>query len=170
MAEVKVELLTSSHDRNSFNCGREAQNTFLRERARKHASQNFSKTWVAVMPGEPTMLGYVTLSMGNISFENLTDELRSELPKYPMPVLHAGQLAVSIHFQGKGIGALLIRFAAEQAIAASKPVGCYAIELVADNDRAREWYLARGFLELKPGGLRLYQSTATLEKALEMSL
>ncbi len=168
MPDVVVELLTRAHDRTSFDCGREAQNTFLKERARKHAELNYSKTWVAVRPGETTILGYVTLSMGNVTFENITDETRARLPKYPMPVLHVGQLATDVKFQGKGIGPLLLRFAAEQAIEASKSVGCFAIELEADNDRARDWYLKRGFIELKPGGSRLYQSIATLEKAKAM--
>ena len=123
---------------------------------------------VAVREGETTILGYVTLSMGNDTFENITDEITARLPKYPMPVLRVGQLATDIQFQGKGVGPLLLRFAAEQAIVASKLVGCFAIELEADNERARNWYLKRGFIELKPGGSRLYLPIATLEKAMAL--
>jgi ribosomal protein S18 acetylase RimI-like enzyme len=166
--DVVVELLTKAHDRTSFDCGREAQNTFLKERARKHAELNYSKTWVAIREGEARILGYVTLSMGNVAFENITDDISARLPKYPMPVLHVGQLATDVQFQGKGVGPRLLRFAAEQAIAASKSVGCFAIELEADNERARGWYLKRGFIELKAGGSLLYQPIATLEKAMAL--
>ena len=168
MPDVVVELLAKTHDRTSFDCGREAQNIFLKERARKHAELNYSKTWVAVRPGQTTILGYVTLSMGNVTFESITDEIRARLPRYPMPVLRVGQLATDVRFQRKGIGPLLLRFAAEQAIAASKSVGCFAIELEADNERARGWYLKMGFIELKAGGSRLYQPIATLETAMAL--
>jgi GNAT superfamily N-acetyltransferase len=168
VAEVVVELLSKAHDRKSFDCGREAQNTFLKERARKHADLNYSKTWVAVFEGEATILGYVTLSMGSVSFENVNEAIRAKLPRYPMPVLRVGQLATDLRYQGKGIGPLLLRFACEQAVSAASSVGCFAIELEADNERARAWYLKRGFLELTPGGTRLYQSTATLKKAFDV--
>lgn len=163
---VVVELLTKAHDRKSFDCGRDAQNSFLKERARKHADINFSKTWVAVREGESTILGFVTLSMGLVGFEDMDEEVRGRLPRYPIPVLHVGQLATDIRFQGKGVGMLLLRFAAEQAIKASKTVGCYAIELQADNSVARDFYLRHGFLELSPGSMRLYQSIGALEKAM----
>ena len=165
MAEVVVELLTKAHDRKSFDCGRDAQNSFLKERARKHADLNYSKTWVAVHEGEPTILGYVTLSMGSVAFEHVTEEITARLPKYPMPVLHLGQLATDKRFQGKGVAPFLLRFASEQAISISKSVGCFALELEADNDKARDSYLKRGFLELMPGASRLYQTVETLEKA-----
>lgn len=165
MERIVVELLTKTHDRKSFDCGRDSQNSFLKERARKHAELNYSKTWVAVRKDDPTILGYVTLAMGGIGFENVTDEIRARLPKYPMPVLHVGQLATDYRYQGKGIGPRLLRFAAEQAIMASKSVGCFAIELEADNERARQWYIRRGFIELSPGACRLYQTVAALEKA-----
>ncbi len=107
--------------------------------------------------------------MGIIAFENITDEIKARLPKYPMPVLHVGQLATDIRFQGKGVSPLLLRFAAEQAVAASKSVSCFAIQPEADNERARNWYLKRGFMELQPGGSRFYQSIAALEKAMGLS-
>lgn len=165
MPEIVVDLLSRVHDRKSFDCGRDAQNSFLKERARKHAELNFSKTWVAVREGESKILGYVTLSMGSIVFENISEEMRAKLPKYPMPVLHMGQLATDIRYQGKGVASCLLRFAAEQAIVAAKSVGCFALELQADNESARAFYLAQGFLELKPGSSRFYQAIETLERA-----
>lgn len=106
--------------------------------------------------------------MGNVVFENISDELRSKLPRYPMPVLHVGQLATDATLQGNGIGSLLVRFAAEKAIEASKKVGCFAIELVADNQKAYDWYLKRGFLPLVDRSMRLYQSVETLKLATQI--
>ncbi len=165
MARVVVELLTKAHDRKRFDCGKLEQNEFLKQRARKHAELNYSRTWVAVEEGQSEILGYVTLSMGNIVFENLTDELRAKLPRYPMPVLHVGQLATAASLQGREIGSPLLRFASEKAIEASATVGCFAIELVADNQKAFDWYLRRGFFPRPSARLRLYQSVETLKLA-----
>ena len=162
---VVVELLSKAHDRKSFDCGRDSQNTFLKDRARKHSDINFSKTWVAVTEGSSTILGYVTLSMGAVTFENISDEILTKLPKYPMPVLHVGQLATDIRYQGKGVGSMLLRFAAEQAIKVAMVGGCFGLELEADNEQARQFYLKHGFLELKPGTMKLYQSVTALERS-----
>ena len=167
MSKAVVELLTKAHDRKGFDCGRLEQNEFLNQRARKHAELNYSKTWVAIEDRFPRILGYVTLSMGNVVFDNLTEELRIRLPRYPMPVLHVGQLATDSSLQGRGIGSLLLRFAVEKAIEAAATVGCFAIELIADNPKAYDWYLKRGFSPLVAGSLRLYQSIETLKIAAE---
>jgi GNAT superfamily N-acetyltransferase len=165
VAEVVVELLTKAHDRKAFDCGKQAQNDFLKERARKHSDLNYSKTWVAVEQSSPRILGFITLSMGNVAFDNLTEETRRQLPRYPMPTIHVGQLATDHRFKGQGIGSLLLRFGAEKAIEASETVGCYAIELTADSQQAFEFYGRRGFLSLARGSMRLYQSIETLKLA-----
>ena len=105
--------------------------------------------------------------MGSVVFENLTDEARSRLPRYPMPVLHVGQLAADSSLQGRGIGSLLLKCAAERAIEASETVGCFAIEPIADSDQAFDWYLGRGFSSLNPGSMRLYQGIETLKATVE---
>ena len=171
MATVVVELLNKAHDRKAFDCGKTEQNEFLKQRARKHAELNYSKTWVAVEEGNSRILGYVTLSMGNIGFKNLPEGLASRLPRYPMPVkVFLGQLPhrFSRAFRAFAlIGALLLRFASEKAVEASESLGCFAMELIADNQKAYDWYLGRGFLPLSDGSMRLYQSVETLKLAAE---
>ena len=79
-----------------------------------------------------------------------------------MPVLHVGQLAADSSLQGRGIGSLLLKCAAERAIEASETVGCFAIEPIADSDQAFDWYLGRGFSSLNQG---IETLKATVEKA-----
>ncbi|HLO97872.1 MAG TPA: hypothetical protein VK171_04685 [Fimbriimonas sp.] len=86
MGQVVIELLSTSHDRKGFDCGRDAQYSFLKERARKQAEIKYSITWVAVESNNPTILGSVTLSMGSVTFENISEDLRAKLPK----ISHAG--------------------------------------------------------------------------------
>lgn len=165
MAELVIERLTSAHDRKSFDCGNGEMNDFLKTKARKHGEQNFSVTWVAVEVGSPRILGYITLSMGNVGFEEADSEVYRRLPKYPIPVLHVGRLATDLAVQGKGVGALLLNFAARKAIEASEAVGCFALELIAIDANAFAYYERRGFLPLKRDTMRLYAPVETLKMA-----
>ena len=166
MALVVVEKLTKAHDRKAFDCGDDGYNGLLQRSALQHARQNASVTWVAVEEGGSRILGYVTLSMGRVEFEHVDEAIVKALPKHPIPVLHVGKLAVDREFQGKRIGPRLLRFAGEQAVMASKNVGCHAVELTADDEGLVAYYQAHGFLSMKAGTLRLYQTVASIEKAM----
>ena len=156
MALVVVELLTKAHDRKGFDCGVETLNDFLRTRARKHAEQGISVTWVAVEEGDRKILGFVTLTMGSVSYEDASPSVVKGLPRYPIPLLHVGRLGTDVSVQGRGIGSLLLRLAAEQALDASERMGCLGMELVAKDRAAYEYYLRRGFRPLLDGAMRLY--------------
>lgn len=120
---------------------------------------------MAVEEGHSQILGYVTLTLGNVLFENVTAEFQGRFPRFPIPVFHVRQLGTDISYQGLGIGSLLMRVAAERAIEASETVVCFAIELIVDNQMAFEWYLKRGFTLLVSGSLRLYQGIESLKLA-----
>lgn len=162
MARVVVELLAKTHDRSGFDCGVEALNDFLRTKARKHAEQGISVTWVAAEKGASRILGFVTLTMGSVAFENADPVVTKGLPRYPIPMLHVGRLATDLSVQGRGIGSLLLRLAAERAIDASREMGCFGMELVAGDRAAYDYYLRRGFKPLVEGTMRLYLPIAHL--------
>lgn len=165
MSEVDIELLTKRHDRVSFDCGEPRQNDFLQNRARKHAEQKFSQTWVATTGGRAEILGFITLSMGQIEFANAPEEIVRGLPRYPIPVLHIGQLATNLRYQGKGVGSMLLAFSCRKAVELSQSVGCYAVDLVAQAEKAFGYYLRRGFLPLSAESHRLVMPVKSLADA-----
>jgi hypothetical protein len=63
---LKLEALDKSHDRTSFDCGREPLNRFLREVARMHMERGISQTFVLVdkkaKPPKP-LLGFFSLGL-----------------------------------------------------------------------------------------------------------
>lgn len=162
MAEVVIEALRKGHDRSGFSCGKPELDDFLKRLARQHQDRGFSKTYVAVELGATQILGYVTVSAGSVLIEEADEEVFSRLPRHPMPVLHVGRLATDLRFAGRGIGSLLLAHAADVALAASESLGVYAMELDAMDEEAFAYYLRRGFLPIKSGGMRLYAPLSTI--------
>lgn len=163
MGQVLIELLEKRHQRSDFDCGTPELNEFLKTRARQHQEKGFSKTWVAVEEGHARVIGFVSVSMGHVTFENADPEIFARLPKHPMPVLHGARLATDQSFQGRGIASLLLRHAANIAVVASESMGVFALELVAKDDDAYQFYLRRGFMPIKGDAKQLYAPISTIK-------
>ena len=162
MALVVIERLTKVHDRSAFDCGVEGLNDFLKTQARKNAEQGVSVTWVAVEEGATKILGYISVTMSHVAYEDANPEITRRLPRYPIPMLHVGRLATDLRTQGKGIGSRLLRHAAELAIDTSVNVGLFGMELVAGDKTAYDYYVRRGFRPVLDNTMRLYMPIAHL--------
>lgn len=156
-----VEALSKQHDREAFDCGEPALNQFLRQYARQNAERGLGKTFVAVMPGEKEVRGYYTMSSGSISFAIVPETL----PRYPIPTIHLGRLAVDLKMQGQRLGDLLLIDALRRTVLIAAEVGIYAVELYALNDKAKRFYMKYGFLPLKDDDGHLYLPLETLKQS-----
>ncbi len=100
------------HQREEFDCGVEALNRYLRERAWQDMRRRAAGCWVMVRPLEPGMiLGYYTLSPDGIEAKDMPDisNLHKILPRYPrLGAILLGRLAVSSTQQGRGLGKKLL--------------------------------------------------------------
>lgn len=159
--DIKIESLRKSHTRESFDCGENSLNQYLRQYARQSGDTGLGRTFVAVTPDTSEVLGYYTIASGNISFEIVP----SKLPRYPVPVVHLGRLAVSISRQGGGLGELLLLDCFRRSLQISAEIGIYAIELSAKTDRAKRFYMRYGFSELTDDDLHLYVSIDTIRRS-----
>ncbi len=166
MPEVVIETLQNGHDRSAFDCGNDDLNRYLKQLAGQHQRKGFAQVYVAVRLGDLAVLGFATLSMGNVALEDLPEDLRSKLPRHPVPVTHVGRLAVDVSVQGKGIGSLLLAHCASVTVKAADSIGVYAMEIAAKDDVAYAYYLRRGFLPLSRQKNTLYVPVQTLKKAL----
>ncbi len=159
-----IERLRKSHSRATFNSGSLELDQFLRRYARQNDDLGLGRTYVAVRPGDQTarVAGYYTLSSGSIDLADLPEDQRRRLPRYPVPVIHLGRLAVDRSTQGQGqgqgqgLGSLLLASALERAWSASEAIGALAVEVVALDEAARGFYLKHGFQELVDDRLHLY--------------
>lgn len=155
-----IETLSSTHDRNAFDCGESSLNTYLRQYARQNDEKGLGRTYVAVEPDQTRIAGYYTISTGAFTFEQVPEKL----PRYPIPVVHLGRLAVDLSSQGKGLGELLLIDALKRATLAAEQLGIYAVEVRALNDSARRFYLKYGFIPLLDDERHLYLSMKAIRK------
>jgi len=161
---VRIEKLRRSHDRSDFDCGEPDLNGFLKEFAGQNARKKLSTTYVAIEPGHREVVGYYSISSGHVACESLSDEQRSGLPAYPIPVVKLARLAVHRRVQGQGLGRWLVVDALRRALALSEVVGIHAVEVEAITPEARDFYLSVGLEPLLDDELHLYISLRTVKK------
>lgn len=159
----RIERLASHHDRAAFDCGEPALNQFLRQHAGQQQRRGLGQTYAALADGGAEVLGFVTLSAGQVEAVSLPPDLK--LPRYPIPMLRIGRLAVDRSHQGQGLGQDLLAFALELALEFSERVGVYAVLVDAKHDRAQAFYRQLGFISTRDDPLCLFLPLATLRKS-----
>ena len=158
-----IQLLGAEHRREGFDCGDAALNDFLLRQAGQQQRRGFGKTYVALADDGVSVIGFVTVSAGQVATSALSSQ--AKLPRYPAPVLRIGRLAVDAHHQGKGVGQDLLAFALRLAVEFSQRVGLYAVVVDAKHDQAKAFYVKLGFIVCVDNPLCLYLPVATLERA-----
>jgi len=163
-----ITSLERQHDRSDFNCGDPALNTFLQRFARQQSDKDFSRTYVATMAGNNKIEGYYAISSASIDFTNWPAGLR--LPRYPVPVVLLGRLAVDARAQGQGVGQALLQHAMQIALVTSEKIGVYAIVVDAKDEAATAFYARYGFQCFADQTLRLFLTTAIIRRAVSTAV
>lgn len=162
--DLHIEKLDGSHERSRFNCGKENLNEYLSRFARQNFKKGTGATYVAVEKGDSSVLGYYTISSGQVASENMPEGERKALPRYPIPVIRIGKLAVDLNCQRQGVGGILLIDAFRRAMLLSEVIGVYAIEVDAIDDHAKQFYEKFGFQSLVDDEFHLYISMKTIKR------
>jgi GNAT superfamily N-acetyltransferase len=155
-AKWQVEALSKEHQRQDFNCGDLELNGYLQRYVHQDSKRSLTRAFVLIQtdvhgtrPKDPATKGYYTLSATHIQREKFPTEQAKKLPRYPIPAVLLGRLAVDHQLQGKGLGAFLLVDALKRVARASATIGVYAVMVDASSDRAAQYYQDFGFLTLK---------------------
>jgi GNAT superfamily N-acetyltransferase len=167
MSEWRFEQLDSSHERGEFCCGKAPLDDFLRHYASQYAKRGVGRTYVAVRPTGKRVWGYYTLAAGSVAFEQLPAAAAKKLPKHPVPVALLGRLAVDQGVQGQGLGGMLLTDALKRCLGALAHIGIHAVEVLAIDQQAKQFYLKYGFVPLLDDEHHLYLPMRTVEKLFE---
>ncbi len=75
MIKPRIELLASHHDRAAFSCGEPSLDTYLHKQAGQDVKRDLAACYVLCGPGNSDIIGYYTLSVLSVAFEDLPPEL-----------------------------------------------------------------------------------------------
>ena len=166
-----VELDKTSHERKSFDCGKDELNNFLQTRAANHTKAGVSRTFLLPskdnLPGGKTLIcAFYTITGATIERSILPRSLAKKLPHYPVPVLLIGQLAVHTLCAGRGLGKITLIEALKRLAQINQHMPAYAVIVDCIDEEAEGFYRKYGFVELcrNNGRARMYLPMRTVLK------
>lgn len=130
--------MTKDHDTDSFDCGVEPLNEYLRKYALLNHNNRAARTYVALR--DERIAGYYTLANGSVSRDQFPARVAQGLGRYPVPITLLARLAVDLSERGKGLGRGLLKDALLRAYQASELVGSRAVVTHAKDQTAKERY------------------------------
>ncbi len=163
MTRFRTESLSKQHDRTGFSCGSPALDRYFQQQASQDARRRVVRCFVAVENATEQVAGFFTLSALSIRLDELPEKRRRDVPRYPLvPAALIGRLAIDEHYQGQGLGGVLLADALLRVSQAD--VGVYALLVDAKDDTAESFYRRFGFETLEEGTQKLYLPIATALK------
>lgn len=134
--------IADSHDVTYFDCGDPTLNDWLQRRAIKNESSGASRTFVVCE--DNAVIGYYSLAVGAVTREDAAGKVRRNMPD-PIPIMVLGRLAVDTSWQGKHIGAGMLKDAIQRTIIVAEQAGIRALLVHALSNKAKSYYQHWGF-------------------------
>ena len=154
MTALKIEKLARTHVVDTFDCGEDALDRFLARFALTSQQANASQTYVGL--AADAVIGYYTLVVSEVAYADAPDRLKKGLARHPVPLMLLARLAVGAAWQGKGVGAGLLKDAMLRTKQAAEIAGIRALAAHAKDDAARAFYAHFGFMPSPTDPLHLF--------------
>ena len=162
------EPINKTHDRDTFDCGDDVLNDFLRRYARKSHELGGAKTFLAIDDADnTTILGFYSLSPASVAYARTPEIVRRGLARHDVPGFRLARLAVDRRVHGQGLGGQLLLTAGRRCLRAAAEVGGITLVIDAKNDRVAAWYASYGAVPLLDAPLTLLLPLTTIEAALK---
>ena len=138
------ESLEARHRLESFDCGKPALNEWLLRHARQAQGSGSAKTFVVA--DVDRVVGYFSLTVGQVDTLEAPERIRKGMGQYPIPVVILARLAVSIQDQGKGIGFGMLQDAIRRTLLIAEQAGIRAMLTHPIDEEASSFYTHFGFI------------------------
>lgn len=155
--------LAAEHEVSTFECGVPELDDWLKRRAHQNEANRASRTFVITAGNR--VVGYYALATGAVAHELATGRVRRNMPE-PIPVMILARLAVDREYQGKGLGAALLRDALLRTLRASEVAGIRAVLLHTVEDSSKRFYLRHGVAESPIDPMTMMITLAEIERSL----
>lgn len=149
-------LLQSTHDRESFSCGKSMLDIYLQNQAGQDVKRKLAVVFVLGDP--PIIKAYYTLSNYSIPRSEVPEEVQKIMPPTysNLPVTLLGRLAVDTKFQGQKLGEDILIDALERTYLYSENhAGSIAVIVDPLDEEAKKFYEKYGFVSLPTSGKML---------------
>jgi len=133
-----IEKLRREHVLDSFDCGKEDLNRFLKRQAWNNQQAHSAQTYV--LAKDLNVLGYYSLAAGSISHDEATERTKKGLARHPIPVILLARLAVDTSLQGRGVGPALLKDALLRSAHAADTIGARALIVHTKDEQAKGFY------------------------------
>jgi GNAT superfamily N-acetyltransferase len=165
-----VEDLGPKHDLAAFDCGSDAQTTWLRRHALQSQSGGMSRVFVVRRLDGDKVVGYYALTTGSVLNAEASMRLTAGAGGYDIPVIVLTRLGVDLSEQGRGLGRALVVDAFRRVDRISDDVGVRALLIHAEDAEARNFYLRLASFEPSPvDDLQLLLILKDLRRAIRRS-
>lgn len=162
MTSLRIEKLSREHDLTGFDCGEEPLNRFLAKFALVNQFANAAQTYLGLADND--IAGYYTLTVGDIEYSDAPERLTKGLARHPVPLMVLARLAIDKRWQGRGLGAALLKDAVAQTLIAAEIGGIRALAVEAKHKSARAFYEHFGFVSSPTDPLSLYILVSDLRR------
>ena len=136
------ELLSASHDIRRFDCGNQALNIWLRQRAARNQREGSSRTWV-VTDGARVVAFYASAT-AVVARTEATKRAARNQPD-PLPAMLLGRLAVDRDHQARGLAAAMLKHFLLKALEVADLTGLRLVLVHAKDMQAAGFYRRYGF-------------------------
>lgn len=138
------EPLGPRHRLDAFASGKLALDDWLQRHARQAQGSGSAKTFV-VADGD-RVVGYFSLTVGQIDTLDAPERIRKGMGQYPLPVVILARLAVNRQDQGRGIGLGLLQDAIHRTLLIAEQAGIRAMLTHPIDEDAARFYTRFGFI------------------------
>jgi len=140
----RVEKLNRAHSVDDFRCGQPDLDRFLIRHALQAQRANSSQSYVA-LDGD-NVAGFYTFVVGQAEAADAPARVTKGMPRHPIPLLILARLAVHLDWQGRGVGAGLLRDALRRTLQVADIAGVRALAVHAKDDAGGSFYRHFGFV------------------------
>ena len=143
-------VLSEHHQLDTFFCGNDTLDHWLKKQAFRNQKNHGSKTFVISCADQ--VVGYYALAAGSVERQNVSQANARNMPN-PIPVIVLARLAVDQSMQGKALGKALLKDALLRSLNVASDIAVKAVLVHAIDHNACQFYQKFGFKSL-PGSER----------------
>jgi GNAT superfamily N-acetyltransferase len=162
----RVKPLSGDDDLESFDCGHDALNVWLREHAWRATGQG-TRTYLLIEDNSGAVVGYFALAPHLVEREELPRSVGRGGPSR-IPAILLAKLALDTRLQGRGLGAELLTHAMVTIIEAARGAGGRLVVVDAVDEQAANFYRAHDFQPSPADRRRLIMKLSTVARALSL--